>query len=70
MELAITLSHLQYLHLKIFLQTLNFLFCMGVYPINNVVVVSDKEQQESVIHIPVFLLPYELTYKTERDSQP
>ena len=43
---------------------------MGVYPINNVVVVSDKERQESVIHIPVFLLPSELTYKTERDSQP
>ena len=42
---------------------------MGVYPINNIVVVSDKQRQESVIHIRVFLLPHELIYKTDRDSQ-
>ena len=36
---------------------LNFLFCIGVWPINNVVIVSDEPQRDSAIHIHVSILP-------------
>ena len=35
----------------------NFLFCIGVWPINNVVIVSDELQRDSAIHIHVSILP-------------
>ena len=35
----------------------NFLFCIGVYPINNVVIVSDEQKRDSAIHIHVSILP-------------
>ena len=35
--------------------TLNFLFCFGVQPINNVVVVSSEKQRDSPIHIPTLI---------------
>ena len=35
----------------------NFIFCIGVSPINNVVIVSDGQQRDSVIHIHVSILP-------------
>ena len=37
-----------------FLQALNFLFCIGVQPINNTVVVSGEQQRDSAIHICEF----------------
>ena len=40
-----------------FFQILNLLFCIGVYPINNVVVVSGEQQRDSAIHIHVSILP-------------
>ena len=36
---------------------LNFLFCVGVWPVNNVVMVSDEPQRDSAIHIHVSILP-------------
>ena len=38
------------------LQSLRFLFCIGVYPVNNVVIVSDEQQRDSAIHIHVSTL--------------
>ena len=35
----------------------NFLFCIGVWPISNVVIVSDELQRDSAIHIHVSILP-------------
>ena len=37
--------------LLFFPQALNFLFCIGVQPVNNVVVVSGEQQRDSAIHI-------------------
>ena len=39
------------------LQTLNILFCIGVQLINNVMIVSVKQQMDSVIYIHVPILP-------------
>ena len=39
-----------------FFQTLNFLFCTGVYPVNNVVVLLDEQRRDSAILIHVSLL--------------
>ena len=36
---------------------LNFLFCIWVYPINNVVIVSDEQQKDSALHVHVSILP-------------
>ena len=36
---------------------LNFLFCIGAWSINNVVIVSGGQQRDSTIHIHVFILP-------------
>ena len=36
----------------------NFLFCMGVYPINNVVTLSDEQQRDPAIHTYIHILPY------------
>ena len=38
-------------------KTLNFLFCIGVQLINNVVVVSGEQQRDSAIHIHVPIFP-------------
>ena len=35
----------------------NFLFCIGVQPIDNVVIVSEEQRRNSVIHIHVSILP-------------
>ena len=35
----------------------NFLFCIGVWSINNVVIVSDELQRDSAIRIHVSILP-------------
>ena len=35
----------------------NFLFCVGVQPINNVVIILGGQQMESAIHIHVSILP-------------
>ena len=35
----------------------NFLFCIGVYLINIVVIVSVEQIRDSAIHIHVFILP-------------
>ena len=35
----------------------NFLFCIGVYPINNAVIVSDEQQRDSTIHTNVSIVP-------------
>jgi len=39
-----------------FLKT--FLFCIGVQTINNVVIVSGKQQRDSAIHIQALILPH------------
>ena len=43
-----------------FPQTLNFLFCIRVYPVNNVVVVSGEQRRDSAIHIHVSIFPQPL----------
>ena len=48
-------------------------FCIGVYPINNVVIVSGKQWRDSAIHIHVSILPQtplpsRLTHNTEQSS--
>ena len=43
-----------FLETKIFL---NFLFYVGLYPINNVVIVSGGQQRDSATHIHVSILP-------------
>ena len=43
-----------------FPQTLNFLFRIRVYPVNNVVVVSGEQWRDSAIHIHVSILPQPL----------
>ena len=35
----------------------NFLFCIGVQPINNVMIVSGVQQRDSAIHIHISVLP-------------
>ena len=40
-----------------FLSVLNFLFCVWVQPINNVVIVSGGQQRDSTTHIHVSILP-------------
>ena len=50
---------------------LNFSFCLGVWPINNVVMVSGGQQRDSVIHIHVSILsqtplPSRLPHHTEQ----
>ena len=40
-----------------FFQTVNFSFCIGVEPINNVVEVSPEKQRDSAVHIHVSILP-------------
>ena len=35
----------------------NILFCIGLKPINNVVIVSGEQQRDSAIHIYVSILP-------------
>ena len=44
-------------HIWFLFSFLNFLCCIGVYPINNLVIVSGRQQRDSAIHIPVSLLP-------------
>ena len=34
-----------------------FLFCIGVYLINNVVIISGEQQRKSAIHIHISILP-------------
>ena len=56
-------------HVGFFFVTLNFLFCFGVWPIKNVVVVSGEHQRDSAIciqcvhsyqtHLP-FRLPHNI----------
>ena len=65
-----------------FFQTLNSLFCIGVFywsicigVINNVVVVSGEQQRDSAIHIHVSVLPQtplpsRLLHNTEQSSSP
>ena len=36
---------------------LNFLLCIRVWPINNVVIVSGEQQRDSAIHIHISILP-------------
>ena len=47
---------LVYVH-DLFSQPLNFLFCIGIEPINNVVVVSGEQQRVIAIKIHVSFLP-------------
>ena len=52
---------------------LNFLFCIGVEPINNVVVVSGGQQRNSAIHVHVSILHQtpllsRLLHNTEQSS--
>ena len=42
---------------------LNFLFCIGVYLINNVVMVSGEQRRDSAIHVSI--LPRRLSHWTE-----
>ena len=46
--------------LFIFPQTLNFLLCIDVSPVNNVVVVSGEQLRDSATHIHVSILPQPL----------
>ena len=51
----------------------NFLFCIGVKPINNVVIVSGEQQRDSAIHIHVSILsqtplPSRLPHNIEQSS--
>ena len=41
----------------------NFLFCIGVQPINDVVIVSGGQQKNSAIHIHESILPQTLLSK-------
>ena len=36
---------------------LNFLFCIGLLPMNNAVIFSDEQRRDSAIHIHVSILP-------------
>ena len=36
---------------------LNFLFCIGVYPINNIVMVSGEQQRDPAMYKHVTILP-------------
>ena len=56
-----------------FPQTLNFLFCIRVYTVNNVVVVSGEQRRDSAIHIHVSILPqvpfsFRLPHNIEQSS--
>ena len=51
----------------------NFSFCIGIQPINNVVIVSGEKQRDSAIHIHAFILsqtplPSSLLYNIEQSS--
>ena len=37
---------------------LNFLFCVGIWPVNNIVIVSGGQQRDWAIHIHVCILPH------------
>ena len=41
----------------VFVFLLNFLFCIGVQPVNNVVMVSGEQRRDSAIHTHVCILP-------------
>ena len=50
-----------------------FLFCIGVWPINNVVIVSGEQRRDSAMHIRVSILPQtslpsRLPYNIEQSS--
>ena len=71
-RLQITPVGLIYINL-ILLKTKNLLFCTGVQPINNAVIVSDEQQRDSIIHMHVSILPQtplpsRLAYNIEQSS--
>ena len=71
-RLQITPVGLIYINL-ILLKTKNLLFCTGVQPINNVVIVLDEQQRDSIIHMHVSVLPQtplpsRLAYNIEQSS--
>ena len=35
----------------------NFLFCIGVYPVNNVVIILGEQRRNSAIHVHASILP-------------
>ena len=41
----------------VFVFLLNFLFCIGVQPVNNVVMVSGEQQRDSAVDLHVSILP-------------
>ena len=47
-----------YLKIFIFCFLLNFLFCIGVQPINNAVTVSGEQRRDSATHMRVSVLPH------------
>ena len=40
-----------------FVQTLKFVFCIGVQPVNNAVIVSSEQRRDSASHTPVSFSP-------------
>ena len=43
-------------HPLVFYSSFNFLFCIGVLPVNNVVIVSSEQQTDSAMHTHVSIL--------------
>ena len=73
-HLFLTLVSISHRHtLSFSSQTSNFLFCIGVQPINNAVVVSGEEQRVSAIRahtsiLPQTPIPSRLAHNTEEGS--
>ena len=46
----------------------NFLFCVGVYPINNVMIISGEQWRDSIIHVHVSIPPQPNSSSIQTDT--